>query len=115
MALAVTIIKQWQDSKKLWVQVKIVPSGSYVSGGDTLNLQSLGIKSAQAPFSWDLQSASGTAAQALNTYTYVPGTTMANGLMRAFIGGTAELAAGAYPAAATADNIGGTFVFEFNR
>jgi len=112
MAAAATVTKKWFDGKKLWVQLTIVLSGSYVQGGDTLNLSGLGINSSQVPFSYDFQSGAGTAAQALNTYTYVPGTTQANGKIRCFIGAVAELAAGAYPAAATGDLISGTFVFE---
>jgi hypothetical protein len=112
MALAVTITKKWYDGKKLFIVATIVPSGSYVSGGDTLNLSGLGIPSSQVPFAVDINSLAGTAAQALNTYTWVPGTTQANGKMRAFIGSSAELAAGAYPAAATGDTIVAQFGFE---
>lgn len=115
MAASAVVTRKWYDGKKLFVQVTVTLSGSYVQGGDTLSLSGLGIPSSQAPFGWDFQSASGTAAQALNTYTYVPGTTQANGKIRCFIGAVAELAAGAYPAAATGDNIQGSFQFEFNR
>ena len=112
MAATATVTKQWFDGKKLWVQLSVVLSGSYVQGGDTLNLSNLGIKSSQIPFAYDFTSAAGTAAQALNSYTWVPGTTQANGKIRCFIGAVAELAAGAYPAAATGDTITGTFAFE---
>lgn len=112
MAATASVTKQWFDGKKLWVQLKVVLSGSYVSGGDVVSLVGLGIKSSQIPFSYDFQSGAGTAAQALNSYTYVPGTTQANGLIRCFIGAVAELAAGAYPAAATGDLITGSFTFE---
>jgi hypothetical protein len=112
MAAAFTVTKQWYDGRKVWVQGNVVLSGSYVQGGDTLNLQGLGIKSSQIPFGFDFQSGAGTAAQALNTYTWVPGTTQANGKVRCFIGAVAELAAGAYPAAATGDSITASFQFE---
>jgi len=112
MAAAFTVTKKWFDGKKLWVQGTVALSGSYTQGGDTLTLAGLGINSSQIPFSYDFQSGAGTAAQALNTYTWVPGTTQANGKIRCFIGAVAELATGAYPAAATGDTISGSFAFE---
>jgi len=113
MAATATLVKQWWDGKKIWAQVNIVLSGSYVQGGDTCSLAALGIKSSLVPFSFDLQSTAGTAAQAVNLYQWVPGTTQANGKIRCFIGAVAELAAGAYPApAATTDTVAGTFAFE---
>jgi len=112
MAASMVVTKQWYDGKKVWVQGTITLSGSYTQGGDTLTLAGLGIKSSQIPFSFDIQSGAGTAAQALNTYTWVAGTTQANGKIRCFIGAVAELAAGAYPAAATGDLITAQFIFE---
>lgn len=112
MAATVTIVKQWWDGKKLWVQANIALSGSYVQGGDTVNLTGLGIKSSQAPFAVDVVSTAGTAAQAANLYQWVPGTTQANGKLRCFIGAVTELAAGAYPAAATGDTVAATLAFE---
>lgn len=105
MAATAAVTKKWYDGKKVFVTGTVVLSGSYVQGGDTLNLQLLGIPSSQVPFAMDFQSGAGTAAQALNSYTWVPGTTQSNGKIRCFIGAVAELAAGAYPAAATGDTI----------
>lgn len=105
MAVALAVTKQWFDGKKLFVTGTATLSGNYTQGGDTASLAGLGIKSSQIPFTMDFQSGAGTAAQALNTYTWVPGTTQANGKIRCFIGAVAELAAGAYPAAATGDTI----------
>ena len=112
MAAAATITKKKYDGKQLWVYGTIALSGSYVQGGDTLTFAGLGIQSSLVPFAVQFESQIGTAAQALNNYTWVPGTTQANGKIRAFIGAVAELAAGAYPAAATGDLISFTAQFE---
>jgi len=113
MAAALTVTKQWYDGKKVWVVGTITLSGSYTQGGDTVTLAGLGIKSSQIPFFYtDPSSSAGTAAQAANSYNWVPGTTQANGKIRCFIGASAELATGAYPAAATGDTIIATFAFE---
>jgi len=112
MAVALTVTKKKWDGKQLWVYGTVVLSGSYVSGGDTLSVAGLGIQSSLVPFSVQFESQSGTAAQAINQYTWVPGTTQANGKIRCFIGAVAELAAGAYPAAATGDSISATLQFE---
>lgn len=102
MAITPTLIKQWWDGKKLWVELSLAFSGSYVSGGDTVNLQTLGIQSTGNPTVMDVKSTSGVAAQTLNSYIWVKGTSLANGLIRCFVG-TAEVSAGAYPAAVSGD------------
>ena len=104
MAIAATLLDQWYDGKKLWVQLSLVLSGNYTSGGDTLNLQSLGIQGNSIPAYMVLRSTSPTAAQTLNNYIWVKGTTTANGLVRCFVG-TAEVATGAYPAAVSGDTV----------
>ena len=112
MATAVTPNKVWYDGKKIWVVATVVLSGNYVSGGDTLNLAGIAPGVAKLPIMSDIQSLASTAAQALNTYTFVPGATLATCKMRCFIGAAAELAAGAYPAAATGDTIQLQLTFE---
>lgn len=112
MAAALTVTKKKYDGKQLFIYGTIALTGSYVQGGDTLTLAGLGIQSSLVPFAAQFESQIGTAAQAINQYTWVPGTTQANGKIRCFIGAVAELAAGAYPAAATGDLISATFVFE---
>jgi hypothetical protein len=110
MALALTVTKQWYDGKKLFVMGTIAGSGSYVTGGDTLNLQSLGIKSSQVPFQAWIGGTSGYA------FGWVPGTTQANGKVKISTTAATELAAGAYPAGITGDtNIQFEAGFEFNR
>ena len=113
MAAAFTVTRQWWDGRKLWVCGTIALSGSYTQGGDTVTFASTGVQSSQIPFFYtDPSSSAGTAAQAQNSYNWVPGTTQANGKIRCFIGAAAELAAGAYPAAATGDVIVCLFGFE---
>lgn len=102
MAITPTLIKQWWDGKKLWVEMSLAFSGNYTSGGDTLNLQNLGIQSSGIPTMVDIKSTASTAAQTLNNYIWVKGTTQANGLVRCFVG-TAEVSTGAYPAAVSGD------------
>jgi hypothetical protein len=102
MAVTATLLSQKWDSKNLWIEVKLVFTGSYTQGGDTVNLQGLGIQSTTAPLFMDVQSTAGTAGQAPLRYQWVPGTTQANGLLRAF-SGAAEVATGAYPASILAD------------
>lgn len=102
MAITATLLDQWYDGKKLWVQLSLAFSGNYTSGGDTLNLQSLGIQGNSIPSYMVIRSTSGTAAQTLNNYSWVKGTTAANGLVRVFVG-TAESSTAAYPAAISGD------------
>jgi hypothetical protein len=112
MAAAATVTKKKYDGKQLWVYGTVALSGSYTQGGDTLSLAGIGIQSSLVPFAMQFESQAGTAAQAINQYTWVPGTTQANGKIRCFIGAVAELAAGAYPAAATGDTI--SFMAQFD-
>lgn len=102
MAVTATLSSQKWDSKNLFLEVKLTFSGNYTQGGDTVNLQGLGIQSTTAPLYMDVKSSAGTAGQAPLTYQWVPGTTQANGLLRAF-SGAAEVSTGAYPASILAD------------
>lgn len=102
---------------------KVTPSGSYASGGDTLDLTVLNslvpgldpVKTTALPLQVQLQSAGSTHSGYL--YSYAPGTTLANGKFQvietgaAVSGPFAQLAAGAYPAAVTGDTITGYAVF----
>lgn len=102
MAVTATLMSQKWDSKNLWIEVKLAFSGNYTQGGDTVNLQGLGIQSSGAPLFMSVESSAGTAGQAPLRYQWVPGTTQANGLLRAF-SAAAEVATGAYPASILAD------------
>lgn len=107
MAITPTLTKKWYDGKKLWAVVSLVFSGSYVTGGDTLNLQSLGIPSSQVPFA-----CTDVSGQSATLYCWVAGTTQANGKVKCFQGALAEVAAGAYPGSITGDVVQGQFLFE---
>jgi len=99
MALALTVTKQWYDGKKVFVVGTIVASGSYATGGDTINFTSLGIPSSQGAFWVKFNSLNGYG------YTFAPGTTQANGKVRINTASNTELGAGAYPAGITGDTI----------
>jgi hypothetical protein len=107
MAVTPTVVKKWFDTKKLFVVVNLVFSGSYVTGGDTVNLQSLGIPSSQVPIS-----CLGVEGQVGTTYNWIPGTTQANGKIFITQGATVQVTAGAYPGSITGDVVQGTFVFD---
>jgi len=112
MALVAAVTKQYYDGKKVHVVGTITASGSYTTGGDTLNLQLLGIKSSQVPYWFEVQGVNGF------IYAFVAGTTQANGKVKAFVEATvatntplAEHTAAAYVAGITGDTI--TFYAEF--
>jgi len=99
----------------------LVFSGSYVSGGDTLNFLTAGttqggmgadaIKSLSLPqFSTVLEAPVAGTPGTGYTFLYSPGTTQANGKVQLF-NGTTELAAGAYPAGVTGAVVRGRFEF----
>lgn len=102
MAITATLLDQWWDGRKLWVDLSLTFSGNYTSGGDTLNLQGLGMQSSAIPTIMELISSLSTAAATKQSYQWVKGTTQANGLVRCFTG-TAEVSTGAYPANMLAD------------
>ena len=110
MAVTATVTKKWFDGKKLWAVVTLVFSGNYSTGGDTVNLQGLGIQSNQAPFA-----CTDISGQSATLYAWVVGTTQANGKVKCFQGALAEVSAGAYPGSITGDVVQGQFIFEFSR
>jgi hypothetical protein len=114
MAIAPKLKAQWFDGKRLWVHLGLTFSGSYVAGGDTLNLTGIGIESSGLPSSWaSIQSqnlgSNGT------EYMWLQGTTMANGKIGITQGAGVEVTAGAYPASITGDTVNALFYFLFNR
>lgn len=109
MALAFTLVDFWQDGRRIHVAGTVAASGSYTTGGDTLDLSSigaLGVPATQPPIE-------GTAwMDGLAGYDYVfaPGSAINANKVKVFqqasgAGAFAELAAGAYPAAITGDTI----------
>ena len=105
MAVAVTVTDRWYDGDRAFAVASVVLSGNYVSGGDTMSIAGLVPGTSLPPVQADITSQATTAAQALNAYLFLPGATQATCKIRCFIGSSAELAAGAYPAAATGDVI----------
>ena len=89
---AVIVIKDhWTDGKRLHVTGTVTTSGNYTTGGDTLSFANTEIKSASPPVFVIIQG------QGVNNYTYVPGSTMANGLIFGQTGGVQFTTATPYP------------------
>jgi len=107
MALTFTLVDTWDDGKRVHVTGTIAASGNYTTGGDTLDLsQAPLIASTRAP----IQGSAWMDGLAGYDYVFTPGPAMSNGKVKIFAQGAAagafpELAAGAYPAAITADTI----------
>ena len=88
---------------------KLAFSGSYATGGDTLDLSSIAalIPSGSLPlFVFAEGNGSGTQQSAAGGYYVVlAGNALNNWKMKIFSGGGVELGAGAYPAAVTGDSV----------
>lgn len=105
MAIAVTTVDSWHDSKRQHVVGTLVFSGNYVTGGDTLNFQSVkGALSSLTPVECVCHGNSG------HLYEFVFGTTIANGKVMVRIAtttsgnvGLSEHSAAAYDGTVTAD------------
>lgn len=119
MALAVAITDVEFTAQMFHIYGTITPTGTYPTGGDTLSFASLDqVKSDNVPVQGEIWSGRPTssAQTALYLYSYVPGTSVANGKMQVFTGaaaqsGLAEFSTAAYPAGVTADVIQFHFVF----
>lgn len=111
MALALTILDHWGDTKRIHLVGYLTPTGSYPSGGDPIPLTNPLIKSGSSPIM--------VVASGLGGYNYVvtsvPFAVPAAAMLRVFVDSTgAELAAGAYPASALANAIQFYAVFPKN-
>ena len=81
-------------------------TGSYTSGGDTLDISAYPVQSAQLPeIVLFTEQPSATVAPSGYLFYYQPGTTSANGLLRITSAAGTELTATTYPAALLAANI----------
>ncbi len=110
MATAVTVQPQNIDATGVivWVLGSAAFSGSYVTGGDTLDLsQQPLIPTTQPPIQLTVQGQSGY------TYVFIPGSALNNGKVKIYSAGQTEVAAGAYPAAVVNDVV--TFQGAFKR
>ena len=107
MALAFSLVDTWDDGKRIHVTGKVSASGSYTTGGDTLDLSQFPIiASASAP----IQGTSWMDGLAGYDYVFSPGSVMNNGIVKIFqqaatAGPFPELAEGSYPSAITSDTI----------
>jgi hypothetical protein len=107
MALAFTLVDTWDDGQRIHVAGTVAASGSYTTGGDTLDLSQFPlIASTQPP----IQGTGWMEGSAGYDYNFLPGPAMNNGKMKVFAQGTSagafpELAAAAYPGAITGDTI----------
>jgi hypothetical protein len=107
VALIFKLVDSWDDGKRVHLAGTVSASGSYTTGGDTIDLsQNPIVASSQAPIQ-------GTAwMDGLSGYDFVffPGSAMNNGAVKVFQQGSSagafpELAAGAYPGAISSDTI----------
>src|SRR6202142_3767047 len=119
MALAVNITYVARIGSQFRIGFKLIPSGTYPTGGDSVNFATAGVDpnfvgmipqvmALGAPLSFDIWSNGGNI-----TTVYVPvlGTTQANNKIKGNLGLNTEFSAGAYPASALADTIVGEATF----
>lgn len=115
MPIALTVVDIDNSGKSLYLTCLLAFSGSYPTGGDTVDLTTVIGKGVlgrvfQAGKSPLYGAAYGTSG---HSYGVIPGTTLANGKVKISTAAGTELIAGAYPAAITGDtNIYGNFVFD---
>jgi hypothetical protein len=112
MSLTLTITSHWEDTKRLHVVGTLQPSGSYVSGGDTVPFNDPLIKSASAPIWFSGQF------PAYNCVGLpgVTGSTPPNAKLQIYTDSTgAELSAAAYPAALLAAPVTFYAIFRKHR
>ena len=107
MALTFSLVDAWDDGKRVHVSGTIAASGSYTTGGDTLDLSKFPVIAAAQP---PVQGTAWMDGLAGYDYVFAPGTAMNNAKVKIFAQGTSagafpELAAGAYPAAITGDTV----------
>lgn len=107
MALVFTLVDTWDDGKRIHVSGTVAASGSYATGGDSLDLSQFPvIASASAP----VQGTAWMDGLAGYDYVFSAGSAMNNNKVKIFgqgsnAGAFPELAASAYPTAITGDTI----------
>ena len=85
----------------------ITLTGSYVNNGDTLDLSQLGVPSSGLPTRVEIFEITPSPGPAYGgIYTYVPGTTQANGLLQLNVSAGTQTAATAYSGLATGFALG---------
>jgi hypothetical protein len=107
MALIFALVDTWDDGKRIHVTGTVTASGSYATGGDTLDLSQFPvIGSTQA----SIQGTAWLDGLAGYDYVFTPGAALSAGKVKIFqqgggAGAFPEMASGAYPAAITGDAI----------
>lgn len=107
MALTFTLVDTWDDGKRVHVTGTLTASGSYTTGGDTLDLSQFPVIASTQP---PIQGTAWLDGLAGYDYAFAPGAALNNGKVKVFQQGSSagafpELASGAYPAAITSDSI----------
>jgi hypothetical protein len=117
MAMAATVTAVTKLQNTFQIAGTIVPSGSYVAGGDTVNLLTATYGPGQTPpptqsvpLSFQAQSFKTAGATTVYSYSGVNGATIGALKLQVLVTGSgaapsAELAAGAYPAGVSGDTI----------
>lgn len=107
MALTFTLVDTWDDGRRVHVSGTVSASGSYTTGGDTLDLSQFPLIAATQP---PIQGTAWMDGLAGYDYVFAPGSAMNSGKVKIFEQGTSagafpELASGAYPGAITTDTV----------
>lgn len=113
--VSVSITDTWKIGHALHVVGTIAigaSSGTYPTGGFTLNLALDLIKAQAAPYYIHIIGQAAQSGQTQYDYTYVPGTNISNGVLKIFTGG-AELSASTTPTGVTGDVIYFYALFQF--
>jgi hypothetical protein len=99
MPLAISITKTDAGTANIYVFGTLTVSGSYSTGGDTLDFSTVAsqLAASQAPVKVWIGGSTGDA------YAWIPGTALNNQKVKINTASATELAAGAYPARITGD------------
>ena len=117
MAVALSVVDIDNSGKSLYATFLLTFSGSYSTGGDTIDFTTVIGKgylgrvfgAGKSPLYGAVYGTSG------HSYGLIPGTTLANGKVKISTTAGTELGAGAYPAAITGDaNIYCNVAFDLN-
>ena len=115
MALALNVKGIDDGGDLVYIFGTLTPSGSYSSGGDTLDLTTIEgaavlarvFAAATVPVNGSVYGTTG------DSYGFIPGAALNNGKVKINTASNTELGAGAYPARITGDaNINFEFVFQ---
>jgi hypothetical protein len=99
MALAITITDVDTGTGNIYVFGKLTPSGSYATGGDTLDFTTVAAQIGASLTPVQLW-AGGTTG---DNYGWIPGSALNNGKIKISTASATELAAGTYPARISGD------------